>query len=121
MTRWKYLFVTAERSSENLWVVSSENGKRIKSPIPLDNFIQQAGEQGWELVSENSEETQKKSYSWFGTEVMSYEEILKEYIANGYDLIAVSVDDITRYFFFCKTTVQVYKYCRFKRPKEEKD
>jgi hypothetical protein len=86
----------------------------------LDDFIQQVGEQGWELVSENSEETKEKKYAWFGTtKLRSYEETLKEYFANGYDLIAVSVDGDTRYFFFCKTTVQVYKYCRFIRPNEE--
>jgi hypothetical protein len=44
MTSWKYLFVTTERLSENLWVVSTENKKKIWSLIPLDNFIQQAGE-----------------------------------------------------------------------------
>jgi hypothetical protein len=53
MQKWEYAFIVAGRANET-WKAVILNGKEIrdwKNGLPLYDFINKMGDEGWELVS----------------------------------------------------------------------
>ncbi|MBI3964178.1 MAG: DUF4177 domain-containing protein [Chloroflexi bacterium] len=51
MTKWEYLFVTCDHFMHHPWSINGEELRDERASMPVPTFVNDLGDQGWELVS----------------------------------------------------------------------